>query len=360
MADLPPAVVGDGDSRPGSNAPEGSPPLPRAPGIPAPPPPTRQRRRRFHPLAWIGLFLFVGCLRELLRLAPSPGAAAADDPPLPPITPGRYRQGVMLDPGHGGADTGAVAGGLVEKDLTLDLARRVAGVLKRRGVPVHLTREEDLYVPLPTRVRRADARPGAIFVSIHFNHASTAAGGVETFFTARKDPLAPALAAASDPAGGGSRLWQWVSWLGGSGGQGRPSGNGAAGAVEPALGGEGQALASRIQTALVGGLSATDRGVKERGLYVTRHVRAPAVLVEGGFLSNPEEAKKLNATAYRQRLAEAIAAGILDYLNAPRPARPPAGGDKGAGNFPVTGGLTLKEPRGAGSDNPPGARRPPA
>ena len=286
----------------------------------------------------MGLFLFVGCLAELLRLAPAP--EPTDEPVLPPVGSGRYRQGVVLDPGHGGADTGAVAGGLVEKELTLDLARRVAGVLKRRGVPVHLTREEDLYVPLATRVRRADALPGAIFVSIHFNHASTAAGGVETFFTARKDPLAPALAAAADPAGGGSRLWQWVSWLGGSG-EGWTAGNGAAaGIVEPAPGGEGQALASRIQTALVGGLSATDRGVKERGLYVTRHVRAPAVLVEGGFLSNPAEAKKLAAPAYRQRLAEAIAVGIVDYLNAPRPAHPPADVNKGAGNFPVTGGLT--------------------
>ena len=286
----------------------------------------------------MGLFLFVGCLAELFRLAPPP--ELTDESALPPVPSGRYRQGVVLDPGHGGADTGAVVGGLVEKDLTLDLARRVAGLLKLRGVPVHLTREEDLYVPLPTRVRRADALPGAIFVSIHFNHASTAAGGVETFFTARKDPLAPALAAASDPASGGSRLWQWVSWLGGSG-DGGTSGNGAAaGVVEPAPGGEGQALASRIQTALVGGLSATDRGVKERGLYVTRHVRAPAVLVEGGFLSNPEEAKKLAGPAYRQRLAEAIAAGIVDYLNAPRPARPPADANKGAGNFPATGGLT--------------------
>lgn len=319
MADLPPPAD-DAANGPGADAPE-------PPAVPPRPRP----RRRFYLLAWVGLSLFVGCLGELLRLAPSPEPM---EEPLPPVASGRYRQGVVLDPGHGGADTGAVAGGLVEKDLTLDLARRVAGVLKRRGVPVHLTREEDLYVPLPTRVRRADALPGAIFVSIHFNHASTAAGGVETFFTARKDPLAPALAAASDPAGGGSRLWQWVSWLGGSGD------GGASATVEPAPGGEGQALASRIQTALVGGLSATDRGVKERGLYVTRHVRAPAVLVEGGFLSNPEEAKKLAGPAYRQRLAEAIAAGIVEYLNAPRPARPPTDVNKGTGNFPADGGLT--------------------
>ena len=83
-------------------------------------------------------------------------------------------------------------------------------------------------------------------------------------------------------------------------------------------------MAARIQTALVGAVSAADRGVKERGLYVTRHVRAPAVLVEGGFLSNPAEARKLSDPTYRQRLAEAIAAGILDYLNAARRTKPTA------------------------------------
>lgn len=295
--DLPPA---DGEDDAVTTAPPINPPPPR-------------RRRRVYPLAWIGLLLFVGCLGELLRTAPS---SNVPEEPAPPV-PGRYRQGVVLDPGHGGADTGAVAGGLVEKELTLDLARRVAGVLKRRGVPVHLTREDDRYVPLPTRVRRADALPEAIFVSIHFNHASSAAGGVETFFTARKDPLAPVLASAANPANG-SRLWQWVSWLGGNGENGTVAG------AEPAPGGEGQALASRIQAALVGGVAATDRGVKERSLYVTHHVRAPAVLVEGGFLSNPAEAKKIAEPAYRQRLADSIGAGIIEYLNAPRSAPRPA------------------------------------
>lgn len=284
-------------------------------------------------LAWVGLVLFLGCLGELLRTAPAPGPTP--EMAQEPVPSGRYRHGVVLDPGHGGADSGAVAGGLVEKELTLDLAQRVAAVLRRRGVPVRLTREDDRYVPLPTRVRLADAVPGAVFVSIHFNHAATAAGGIETFFTARKDPLAPGNPTSPNPAGGASRLWQWVSWFSGGAGREDNVGGGdsaegttamAATAGPASTGDEGQALAARIQAAVVGGVVATDRGVKERGLYVTRHVRAPAVLVEGGFLSNPGEAKKLADPAYRQRLADAIAAGIVEYLESAPRTRPSADG----------------------------------
>ena len=95
---------------------------------------------------------------------------------------------------------------------------------------------------------------------------------------------------------------------------------------------EGATLADAIQGSLVLATSAADRGTKERALYVTRRVRAPAVLVEGGFISHPTEAKRLGDPAYRQKLAEAIAGGILSYLQAaPRqpgsePAAKPAAG----------------------------------
>ena len=78
---------------------------------------------------------------------------------------------------------------------------------------------------------------------------------------------------------------------------------------------EGASLAQSIQGALVASTAATDRGIKERSLYVTRRVRGPSVLVEGGFVSHPAEAKLLGDPAYRQKLADAIADGIMKYLD---------------------------------------------
>ena len=112
----------------------------------------------------------------------------------------------------------------------------------------------------------------------------------------------------------------WASLLGGV--RGGPSPNqpgGNAWAVH-----EGQTLADAIQGSLISGTAATDRGIKERGLYVTRRVMGPAVLVEGGFVSHPAEAKLLGDPAYRQKLADSVAAGILRYLKSSRP--PPTAG----------------------------------
>ena len=87
---------------------------------------------------------------------------------------------------------------------------------------------------------------------------------------------------------------------------------------------EGQTLADTIQGSLINGTAAADRGIKERSLYVTRRVQGPAVLVEGGFVSHPAEARLLGDPAYRQKLADSVAAGILRYLAlAHRPAAAP-------------------------------------
>ncbi len=212
---------------------------------------------------------------------------------------------VIIDPGHGGGDSGAVAQGVVEKTLNLDVGLRVAQLLRARGVEVRLTREDDHFVSLEDRVRLANTLPGAVFVSIHFNDASGngkaigRASGIETYYCERK--LAP------DPG------WAWASIFGGK--------SVTPGSQSWAIR-EGQSLADCIQGSLIAGTAATDRGIKERSLYVTHRVMGPAVLVEGGFVSNPAEARHLGAAAYRQTLAESIAQGILKYLGASR-ARPP-------------------------------------
>lgn len=224
--------------------------------------------------------------------------------PSPAQTPGGV-VAVVVDPGHGGEDTGAVAQGVVEKDLNLDVGRRVARRLAARGFKVLLTREDDHFLTLEERVRVANSRPGAIFVSIHFNDASgdgrvamNRASGIETFYSEHK-----AMAAS---AGG----WMWAS-LFGAGAKADP---GAARDVERWSAHAGALLAGAIQGTLVASTAASDRGIKERSLYVTRRVRGPAVLVEGGFVSHPGEARLLGDPAYRQKLADAVADGIIRYL----------------------------------------------
>ncbi len=265
--------------------------------------PPKRPRRRFDreapPVPWtqrvvpsVGLILCLGCLWTLVGVGILPG-----------WTPWWLGTGiptnaaVIIDPGHGGGDTGAVAQGVVEKDLNLDVGQRVARTLRARGVKVRLTRETDYFVPLEGRVRFANALPGAVFVSIHFNDASgngqatARASGIETYYCEHK----------LTPAAG----WQWASLLG----RAKAGVPDARWAVR-----EGQALADCIQGSLIAGTRAENRGIKERSLYVTHRVSGPAVLVEGGFVSHPGEARKLADTVYRQVLAECIAEGIVKYL----------------------------------------------
>ena len=304
------------------------PPKPKPAAVPARPP--KQPRP---PVSWwlrqavplLGLALFAGCLYALLDQLPLPG-----QPPggagngFPGRSTGHFGNGVVavvIDPGHGGIDSGAMALGLQEKALTLDVALRVARVLEGAGIHVRMTRTSDQAVSLEDRVRIANGTPGAIFVSIHFNDALTAehgqsyhASGVETYYSEHKQ-----VGAAGD--------WLWTSLFGGRGAGLAGQRDSLAWAAH-----EGALLADAIQGSLVLATSAADRGTKERALYVTRRVRGPAVLVEGGFISHPTEAKHLGEPAYRQKLAEAIAGGIIKYLQTTgRPAAPGSGRDVPAG-----------------------------
>lgn len=246
--------------------------------------------------------LFAGCLFALLNGGSLPawnlGSGGA----------GNHLSGavaVVIDPGHGGWDTGAVAQGVREKDLNLDVGLRVSRVLETRGVRTQLTRDDDHFVPLSDRVKLGNSLPGAVFVSIHFNdapsegHSASHANGIETFYSEFKE----------NPA---ADAWMLTSLLGGKGGAAAAPGDPAQSVRD------GRDLADSIQSSLIAGTAAMDRGIKERGLYVTRRVRGPAVLVEGGFVSHPAEARLLGDSGYRQKLAESIAAGIMKYLAAPR------------------------------------------
>jgi N-acetylmuramoyl-L-alanine amidase len=167
---------------------------------------------------------------------------------------------VVIDAGHGGYDRGGIPGQRVsEKDMTLDVARRLKSVLAASGYRVVMTRDSDVFVPLGTRTAIANSNRNAIFVSVHFNSATRGgASGIETYFYSR-DSLA---------------------------------------------------LASAIHHYVVGGAPSPSRGVRRRGYYVLRKTSIPAVLVECGFLTNPTEAGYAQNASYRQKLAEEIAAGV--------------------------------------------------
>src|SRR5262245_3721553 len=167
---------------------------------------------------------------------------------------------VVIDAGHGGYDRGGIPGQRVsEKDMTLDVARRLRSVLAASGYRVVMTRDSDVFVPLGTRCAIANAYRNAVFVSVHFNSATRrGASGIETYFYSR-DSLA---------------------------------------------------LASAIHHYVTGGAPSENRGVRRRGYYVLRRTNIPAVLVECGFLTNPTEASYAQTASYRQKLAEAIAAGV--------------------------------------------------
>ena len=167
---------------------------------------------------------------------------------------------VVIDAGHGGHDRGGIPGQrIAEKDMTLDVAQRLRSVLSASGYRVVMTRDSDVFVPLPTRVAIANSYRNAIFVCIHFNATQRrGAGGIETYFYSR-DSLP---------------------------------------------------LASAIHSYVVGGAPSSNRGVRRRGFYVLRKTSIPAVLVECGFLTNPTEAAYAQTASYRQKLAEEIAAGV--------------------------------------------------
>src|SRR5437762_5393834 len=197
---------------------------------------------------------------------------------------------VVLDPGHGGQDSGAMCGGVLEKDLTLDVARRIDRLLNSEGIATLMTRVGDTYVSLGDRAAFANRARKSILVSIHFNEDNKpVASGVETYYAAHQITA-------------GSFLASWLPFLW------RP--------LSESPNPESQNLAGLIQEALVARTRAIDRGTQARQVFVIANVTPPAALVEGGFLSNQEDISKLASEDYRDQIAAAVCDGILRYRDA--------------------------------------------
>ena len=170
---------------------------------------------------------------------------------------------VVIDAGHGGHNMGQAVGGVYEKWMALDTALRLERFLKAKGVKTVMTRRSDVFLGLEERVAIANRySKDSVFVSVHFNGAkNTGAQGIETFYYNRS----------------------------------------------------GYDLAARVHRRKIAALRGVDRGVKFGRYHVIRNAKQAGILVEGGFLTNATERKKIATGSYRQAMAEAIGQGILDY-----------------------------------------------
>jgi N-acetylmuramoyl-L-alanine amidase len=244
-------------------------------------PPRLRALRTF--LAWCGLIIMAVSIVWLESLVPEQPREVNR-----PI--GLTFPTVVLDPGHGGQDSGAMCGTMLEKDLTFDVAHRLDRQLQAKGLSTIMTRIGDSYVSLAERAALTNRVPDCVFVSIHFNEGNKegTSTGIETYFADHQvTPGAPVI--------------PWLPFLE------------RAASQSPNF--ESQSLAGFIQESLVANTQAVNRGTKPQQYYVIANVRHPAVLVEGGFINNQIELTKLGTEQYREQLAAAICDGIIRYRN---------------------------------------------
>ncbi len=214
---------------------------------------------------------------------------------------------VVIDAGHGGHDTGTVGpGGTQEKNVALAVALRLGQVLTDEGLEVLFTREDDHFVRLEDRARMANEAHGDLFISVHCNSgAESTWRGVETYsLNLTSDRYAIRLAARENTSS--AKTMSDLQFI-------------LADLATRAHTDESARLAERVQHSVVSRLAAKypkakDRGRKEALFYVLLGAKMPAILVETGFLSNPEDEKRLATPAYEDDVARAIAAGVQDFL----------------------------------------------
>lgn len=242
--------------------------------------------------------------------------AAALSAAAQPATPTATRvDRIVIDAGHGGTEEGAIGPtGLKEKELTLDVAKRLATLLQADGFEVVLTRDSDVNVALDARAGIANNKKADLFVSLHANASRfSKARGAETFFLAREatDDQARTVAALENDAAGAATqaaatgdsdlsliLWDMAQ-------------------VEHLE--DSQKLAAIVQESLNKALGIADRGVRQAPFRVLVGSTCPSVLVELGFITNPDDEKLLANSDYRQKLATALQAALRRYRDSSTP-----------------------------------------
>jgi N-acetylmuramoyl-L-alanine amidase len=216
---------------------------------------------------------------------------------------------IVIDPGHGGHDTGTIGpNGLLEKDLVLDVSRRLGKLLEARlGSDVVFTRRDDTFIPLETRTSIANQEQADLFVSVHANSSHDPdARGVETYYlNFTSSPEALEVAARENAASDKDihELQDLVKKI----------------ALKEKIE-ESKEFASDVQQSLHSGLSAKSSGIRDRGVKKAPFVvligaNMPSILAEISFISNPGDEKRLKSVEYRQRIAESLYHGISHYVN---------------------------------------------
>ena len=247
--------------------------------------------------------------------AETPDSENEGSPSVPLPTQGGYsvarqlgaRVGrIAIDAGHGGKDPGTRAGSLHEKDIALDVAKRVRDDLEQRGFEVIMTRDKDVFIPLEQRAFIANSREADIFVSIHVNAARNRnARGLETFYLNLATSADAAEVAARENASTGKvRIADVRKLMDQIWNHARKE--------------ESRELATVMQAEIAESILGREkhplnRGVKTAGFHVLLGAQMPAVLVEVGFVSNREEARQLRSSSHRTKLASAVSDGITRY-----------------------------------------------
>ncbi len=222
----------------------------------------------------------------------------------------REIKNIVIDPGHGGHDLGGTGNGLYEKDVVLDIAKRVANELKKMGFNITLTRTEDVFLSLKERTQIADNMKADLFVSIHCNAVGNKKkidmNGTEVYFlSVAKTDWTRAVEATENSSiqfeNGNieEKGLKYVLWD----------------LAQNQFLEESQQLAIYIQESIVNECKTKDRGVQQANFYVLRLNYMPAVLIETLFITNPEDAKKLKDKNFLDKLAKSIANGIKKYVD---------------------------------------------
>ncbi|MFP4157461.1 MAG: N-acetylmuramoyl-L-alanine amidase [Opitutales bacterium] len=197
---------------------------------------------------------------------------------------------IVIDPGHGGQDSGArnEVYRLKEKTVNLDVAKRLAQLLRDAGYEVILTRDADIFLPLERRARIANYEKADLFISIHFNAAGNVhAAGVETFILTPQHQASSKFAKPTQRDNARFSGNDWDPW--------------------------NALIGYHVQQSLLRGVGAADRGLKRARFLVLKHLECPGLLLELGFLSHMPSAKRIREADYRQRLAQSVFDGVRAY-----------------------------------------------
>ncbi len=196
---------------------------------------------------------------------------------------------IVLDPGHGGHDSGAVSRYAREKDCNLALGLKVRRKLEAVGFKVVMTRDGDYFLTLGARVAIANRTPNCLFVSLHHNSGQSGASGIETFTLAPHGTTSPfARTRRTEDLAGNNQDSENI------------------------------ALATAVHSHTIKKTGAIDRGIQRARFSVLCTIKRPAILFEGGFVTNPNEGTKISSDRYQDMLAQCICDGIVRYTSQSR------------------------------------------